>query len=97
MVSSNENHSRLIRQKALDLGFSECGISRVRPLVEEREPLQRWLSEKMHGNMKYMANNFEMRLDPGKIEEGAKSVISVLINYYPAEKQADPTAPVISK
>ena len=47
--------------------------------------------------MKYMANNFEMRLDPGKIEEGAKSVISVLINYYPAEKQADPTAPVISK
>ena len=91
------NHSRLIKQKALELGFSECGISEVRPLEEEREPLQNWLSKNMHGNMGYMANNFEKRLDPGKIEEGAKSVISILINYFPSQNQRDPSAPVISK
>ena len=97
MLSMPETHSSLIRQKALELGFSECGISQVRALEEERAPLQNWLNEKMNGNMAYMANHFEMRLDPGKIEEGAKSVISVLINYFPSQKQHDPAAPVISK
>ncbi len=91
------NHSLLIKQKALELGFAECGISKVRPLEEEREPLQKWLSENMNGNMGYMANHFEKRLDPGKIEEGAKSVVSVLINYFPSQRQTDPDAPVISK
>lgn len=97
MVNVHEAHSLLIKQKALELGFSECGISEVRTLEEEREPLQKWLSEKMNGNMGYMANHLEMRLDPGKIEEGAKSVISVLINYFPSQKQVDPSAPEISK
>ena len=97
MDSSAENHSLLIRQKALELGFSECGISEVRALEEEREPLQKWLAENMNGNMGYMANHFEKRLDPGKLEEGAKSVISVLINYFPSQKQTDPSAPEISK
>ena len=58
MDSSAENHSLLIRQKALELGFSECGISEVRALEEEREPLQKWLAENMNGNMGYMANHF---------------------------------------
>lgn len=97
MTEQTKNHTLLIKQKALELGFAECGISEVRALEEEREHLQKWLSENMHGNMGFMANNFEKRLDPGKIEEGAKSVISVLINYFPSQKQSDPTAPVISK
>lgn len=97
MLLPAANSSLLIRQKALDLGFSECGISKVRVLDEERAPLQKWLSENMNGNMGYMANHFEMRLDPAKIEVGAKSVISVLINYFPSGKQSDPTAPIISK
>ena len=97
MVISSTAYNLLIKQKALELGFSECGISPVRALEEEREPLQRWLAENMNGNMGYMANNLEKRLDPGKIEEGAKSVISVLINYFPSKGQEDPNAPIVSK
>ncbi len=97
MINPTENLSLLIKQKAVELGFSECGISKVRTLEEEREPLHIWLAENRHGNMGYMARHFEKRLDPGKIEEGAKSVISVIINYFPSAQQADPSAPVISK
>jgi len=59
--------------------------------------LESWLSEGMNGSMNYMARNVDMRLDPSKIVEGAKSVISVLINYYPSQRQEDPEAPVVSK
>jgi len=97
MKNLPETDSRRIKEKALELGFSACGISAVRCLDEERARLHNWLSNGMNASMTYMANHFEMRLDPGKIEEGAKSVISVLINYYPSQKQTDPTAPVISK
>jgi epoxyqueuosine reductase len=97
MDSLSEKYSRQIKEKALELGFSACGISAVRCLDEERERLQRWLSEGMNASMGYMANHFEKRLNPAKIEEGAKSVVSVLINYYPTQKQTDPAAPVISK
>ena len=90
-------YSRKIREKALELGFSECGIAASRCLEEESGRLQSWLSDGMNGSMGYMANHFEMRLDPGKLLEGAKSVISVLINYFPAQKQIDRSAPVISK
>jgi len=93
----SENFSLQIKKKAIELGFSACGISAVRCLDEERDRLQKWLTNRMNASMAYMANHFEMRLDPGKIEEGAKSVISVLINYYPTQKQTDPAAPKISK
>ena len=97
MKDLTETYSLQIKEKALELGFSACGISAVRSLDEERGRLQNWLSNGMNASMAYMANHFEMRLDPAKIEEGAKSVISVLINYYPSQKQTDPTAPIISK
>ncbi|MCX6228672.1 MAG: tRNA epoxyqueuosine(34) reductase QueG [Bacteroidia bacterium] len=97
MDHSRQTYSQLIKQKALELGFAECGISQVRVLEEEREPLQKWLINQMHGNMAYMANNLEKRLDPGKLEEGSKSVVSLLINYFPTQQQADPSAPIISK
>jgi epoxyqueuosine reductase len=97
MMRQTQSHSRQIKEKALELGFSACGISAVQSLEKERDRLQKWLSEGMNGSMAYMANHFEMRLDPSKLEQGAKSVISVLINYFPSQKQTDPTAPVISK
>ena len=97
MENLPETYSRQIKQKALELGFSACGISAVRCLDEERIHLQNWLSEGMNDSMGYMANHFEKRLDPAKLEEGAKSLISVLINYFPAQKQTDPAAPIISK
>jgi len=97
MEKLSESYSHQIKEKAIELGFSACGISAVRCLDEERDRLQDWLSRGMNASMTYMANHFEMRLDPGKIEVGAKSVISVLINYYPTQKQTDPDAPKISK
>jgi len=97
MENLPETYSRRIKEKALELGLSACGIATVRSLDEERDRLQKWLSDRMNASMGYMANHFEMRLDPGIIEPGAKSVISVLISYFPAQKQSDPDAPVISK
>lgn len=97
MDHSRQTYSQLIKQKALEIGFAECGISQVRALEEERDPLQKWLINQMHGNMAYMANNLEKRLDPGKLEEGSKSVVSLLINYFPTQQQTDPSAPIISK
>ena len=97
MENLPEIYSRLIKGKALELGFSACGIAEARSLEEERERSKKWLSAGMNGSMGYMANHFEKRLDPAKLCEGAKSVISVLVNYFPTQKQADPAAPVISK
>lgn len=89
--------SQKIKAKALELGFLDCGISEADFLGEEKPRLERWLQQDMHGEMSYMSRNVDMRLDPRLIFEGAKSVISVLLNYYPKEKQHDPKAPVLSK
>ena len=97
MMRQCESYSRQIKEKALELGFAACGISAAECLEKERHRLQNWLTEGMNGSMTYMANHFEKRLDPRELEQGAKSVISVLINYFPDQKQTDPTAPVISK
>jgi epoxyqueuosine reductase len=91
------NPSTKIKEKALRLGFMACGISKAGFLAEEKPRFERWLHQGMNGEMGYMARNQDMRLDPRLIFEGAKSVISVLLNYYPKEKQQDPTAPVLSK
>ena len=97
MKPSTNKYSREIKEKALELGFVACGIAEARGLEKEREPLQKWLFEGMNGTMGYMANHFEKRLDPGKLVEGAKSVISVLFNYCPSQKQTDLAAPIVSK
>jgi epoxyqueuosine reductase len=86
-----------IKAKAGELGFLDCGISKAHFLAEEKDRLQNWLANKMHGEMTYMANHFDKRLDPRLLIENASSVISVLLNYFPAEKQSDPEAPVLSK
>lgn len=87
----------LIKQEAMRLGFASCGISKACFLEEEAPRLEKWLADKHHGNMSYMERNFDKRLDPRLLVEGAKSVISVLMPYYPERLQADPQAPVLAK
>ena len=86
------NHSNIesltndIKTKAKALGFMSCGISKAGFLEEEAPKLEYWLNKNMNGELSYMERNFDMRLDPTKIVEGAKSVISLTYNYY-AEKE----------
>lgn len=88
---------QLIKQEAQRLGFLSCGISKADFLQEEAPRLEQWLNANMHGEMGYMANHFDKRLDPRKLVDGAKSVITVLLNYLPVETQKDTEAPKISK
>lgn len=82
-----QKYSDLIKAEAQRLGFLACGISRAVFLEQEAPRLEKWLHEKRHGEMTYMENHFDMRLDPRLIVDGAKSVISLLLNYYPSEIQ----------
>lgn len=88
--------SDLIKAKARELGFLACGMARAEFLSEEAPRLEQWLREGRHGEMGYMANHFDLRLDPRKLVDGAKSVISLAYNYYTPPKQQDPEAPKIS-
>ena len=80
-------HTNLIKAEARRLGFSACGISKARFLEEEKEHLEKWLQDGMNGEMHYMHNHFEKRLDPTKLVEGSKSVISLMYNYFPEKEQ----------
>jgi epoxyqueuosine reductase len=88
--------SSFIKQTALELGFDLCGIAKAMRLDDDAKRLEQWLHRGMHGKMDYMANHFELRVDPGKLVPGAKSVITLLHNYYP-ETIANPDNPKISK
>ena len=89
------NHSNIesltndIKTKAKTLGFMSCGISKAGFLEEEAPNLEYWLNKNMNGEMSYMERNFDMRLDPTKIVEGAKSVISLTYNYYTEKTSKD--------
>lgn len=80
---SKEKYTYLIKQKAKELDFMYCGISEAGFLEEEAPRLERWLNQNMHGQMRYMENHFDKRLDPRLLVDGAKSVVSLLLNYYP--------------
>ncbi len=97
MKSTLSRNSELIKAEAHRLGFMLCGISRAEFLEDEAPRLERWLMAGHHGKMGYMENHFDKRLDPRKLVEGARSVISLAYNYYTPETQTDPTAPKISK
>lgn len=86
----------LIQSEALRLGFSYVGISKAQFLEEEARRLEAWLNSNMHGSMSYMANHFDKRTDPALLVPGAKSVVSLMFNYYTEKKQKDPAAPKIS-
>jgi len=89
-------HTLFIKQVAKQLGFDHCGISKAVFLNEDARRLETWLNKGMQGNMHYMENYFDLRVDPTKLVPGAKSVITVLLNYFPAQQQVD-TFPKISK
>ena len=86
-MKSRGKYSELIKTEAKRLGFLSCGISKADFLEEEAPRLEKWLNNNMHGEMSYMANHFDKRLDPRLLVDGAKSVISLLLNYYPEETQ----------
>ncbi|MCK0160737.1 tRNA epoxyqueuosine(34) reductase QueG [Muricauda sp. F6463D] len=86
MVKTKE-HTQLIKAEAKRLGFLSCGISKAEFLEEEAPRLEKWLNQNMHGEMQYMENHFDKRLDPTKLVEGSRSVISLLLNYFPSEEQ----------
>lgn len=80
--------TRLIKDIATRHGFLGAGISRAEFLEEETKNLEVWLNKGYHGEMSYMANHFDLRTDPTKLVPGAKSVISLLYNYYPGDLPA---------
>lgn len=81
----NKNHTKLIKEKSKKFGFQSCGISKAGFLEEEASRLEMWLKNNFHGEMKYMENHFDKRLDPTLLVEGAKSVISLSYNYFPKQ------------
>lgn len=89
--------SSQIKQLALSHGFDFCGISKAGFLEEEAPRLEEWLKKGQNGQMAYMNNYFDKRLDPSLLVPGAKSVISLLLNYYAEPAQKDPLAPKISR
>lgn len=90
-------HTKLIKDKAKQLGFGFCGISKSAFLSSEAPKLEKWLKENKNGKMAYMENHFDKRLDPTLLVEDSKSVISLMYNYYTPKSQLDITAPKISK
>ena len=96
-MTTRQKHTNLIKTEAKRLGFLSCGISKAEFLEEEAPRLENWLNENKHGEMRYMENYFDKRLDPTKLVEGSKSVISLLLNYYNPDKQEDRNAPKISQ
>lgn len=93
---NKKENTQLVKKIAKDLSFDFCGISKVEFLEEEAPQLEKWLQENKHGQMKYMENYFDKRLNPTLLVEGAKSVVSLLYNYYPQQTQIA-NAPKISK
>lgn len=97
MQQNQSAYSKLIKTEAKKLGFLFCGISKADFLEEEAPRLESWLKQNMQGEMHYMENYFDKRLDPRLLVDGAKSVISLGLNYYNDQQQTDPLAPKISK
>jgi epoxyqueuosine reductase len=90
------NYAAMIKQRAAELGFLHCGISKAEFLEDQAPRLEKWLKEEKHGKMGYMANHFDMRLDPRLIVDGAQSVISLAFNYYAKPRDAD-SGPRVSR
>ena len=90
-MSHKTAYTKFIKSEAKRLGFMSCGISKAAFLDEEAPRLEKWLKNNMHGQMSYMENHFDKRLDPTLLVDDAKSVISLLLNYYPSNEQPDDT------
>lgn len=92
----NNNHTNRIRQWTRELGFAYCGIARAEVLDDDARRLETWLNKGMQGTMQYMENHFDLRIDPSRLVPGAKSVITLLMNYFPAQEQL-PATPRVAK
>ena len=97
MLNNAKKYSQMIKTEALRLGFMACGISKADFLEEEAPRLENWLNQNHHGEMSYMENHFDKRLDPRLLVEDSKSVISLTLNYFTTHQQVDISAPKISK
>ena len=86
-----EKNTQFIKTLAAKLGFDHCGIAKAQLLSDDARRLEQWLNKGMHGKMQYMENHFDLRIDPTKLVPGAKSVITLLLNYYPAQQQPPET------
>ena len=89
--------THVLKRIAVELGFMYCGVSKAVPLDDEARKLEQWLNKGMHGRMRYMENYFDKRINPTLLVDGAKSVITLLFNYYTPEKQNDTEAPKLSR
>ena len=85
-MNASEKYSQLIKAKSKKFGFQNCGISKADFLEDDAKPLENWLKQNYHGEMGYMANHFDKRLDPTLLVEGSKSVISLSYNYFPEDQ-----------
>ncbi len=95
-MSNVHKHTGIVKTIAAGLGFDYCGIAKARLLDDDARRLENWLSKGMHGNMQYMENHFDLRIDPCKLVPGARSVITLLLNYFPSQQQSV-QSPKISK
>jgi len=95
-MSIKEKNTLFIKGTAQSLGFDYCGIAKAQQLDDDARRLESWLNKGFQGSMSYMNNYFDLRIDPSKLVPGAKSVITLLLNYYPSEKQ-NSSAPQVSK
>ena len=91
-----QDRSQQIKAKAHELGFLACGVARAGFLEEEAPRLEQWLRQGKQGEMGYMANHFDLRLDPRKLVPGAKSVVSLAYSYHTESQQQDSSAPKLS-
>ena len=92
----NKEFSAFVKQIATEIGFDECGIAKAEEITEDVAYLKQWLSEGNHGDMHYLTQNFEKRIDPRQLVPGCKSVVAILLNYFP-ERFQNPAAPQIAK
>ena len=98
MKNQNKSlHTRLIKEEAYRMGFEFVGVSKAELMEPEAKRLEEWLNAGFHGQMSYMENHFDKRVDPTKLVPGAKSVISLMYNYYPEKSQEDKDAPKLAK
>jgi epoxyqueuosine reductase len=88
-MDSRLSHTRFIKQTASRLGFDYCGIAKAVRLDDDAARLEQWLNNDMHGTMKYMENHFELRVNPSLLVPGARSVITLLKNYFPNKRQEE--------
>jgi epoxyqueuosine reductase len=88
-MNGTSKNTAIVKALAKQYGFDHCGIARAQVLDEDARRLERWLHQGMHGKMQYMENYFDLRIDPSKLVPGAKSVITLLKNYFPEQPEAN--------